>query len=124
MKLTELEDSPNKMRTSLDSFNTKQPNQIIEEYSDKDSKGSLKPGDYSQERWNHQQTDLSLSDNGSTVNDKMLIISSRSKNQEKDGPKYIEEKGLFRDTNSDEEEVKEHKPSVNLKNFAKNQKQI
>jgi hypothetical protein len=47
MKLTDLEESPNKMRTSLDSFNTKQPNQIIEEYSDKDSKGSLKPGDYS-----------------------------------------------------------------------------
>jgi hypothetical protein len=53
MKLTDLTESPNKMRTSLDSFNTKQPNQIIEEYSDKDSKGELRPGDYSQERWNH-----------------------------------------------------------------------
>jgi hypothetical protein len=57
----------------------------------------------------------------------MLIISSRSKNQDKNGPNYIEEKGLFKDTNSDSvdmEEVKEHKPTVNLKNFAKNQKQI
>ena len=50
----------------------------------------------------------------------MLIISSRSKNQEKNGPNYIEHNPLFKDTNSEEEEVKEYKPSVNLKNFAKN----
>lgn len=42
LNMKDLHGSPNKMRTSLDSF-SKQPNQIVEEFSDGESKGDSKP---------------------------------------------------------------------------------